>query len=62
MTTILPRVSFKTRVEREVERERHERARNDEQRTGLAVDEDFRIKDARENMGCVSVKRSPGRG
>lgn len=62
MTTILPKVSFNARMAREVERERHERARNDEQRTGLAVDEDFRIKDARENMGCVSVKRSPGRG
>jgi len=60
--TTLPDVSIKARVAREVERERHERARNDEQRAGLAVDEDFRIKDARENMSCVSVKRSPGRG
>jgi len=61
MTTTSPKVSFTARVEREVERERHQRARNDEQRAGLAVDEDFRIKDARENMSCVSVKRSPGR-
>ena len=62
MTTTLPKVSFTARMAREIERERQERARNDERRTGLAVDEDFRIKDARENMGCVSVKRSPGRG
>jgi hypothetical protein len=61
MTTRLPKVSQQTRVEREIERERNERARNDEQRAGLAVDEDFRIKDARENMGQVNLKRTPGR-
>lgn len=61
MTTKMPKVSQSARVEREVERERNERSRNDEQRAGLAVDEDFRIKDARENMGLVNLKRSPGR-
>jgi hypothetical protein len=61
MTTRLPKVSQQARVEREIERERNERARNDEQRAGLAVDEDFRIKDARENMGQVNLKRTPGR-
>jgi hypothetical protein len=61
MTTRLPKVSQQARVEREIERERNERARNDEQRAGLAVDEDFRIKDARENMGLVNLKRAPGR-
>jgi hypothetical protein len=54
-------VSQNERVERELERERHERSRNDEQRAGLAVDEDFRIKDARENMGLVNLKRPAGR-
>jgi hypothetical protein len=44
-----------------LERERQERSRNDEQRAGLARDEDFRIKDARENMGLVNLKRPPGR-
>ena len=61
MTTRMPRVSQQARVEREVERERSERSRNDEQRAGLAVDEDFRIKDARENMSVVNLKRAPGR-
>lgn len=61
MTTRMPKVSQNARVEREVERERNERARNDEERAGLAVDEDFRNKDARENKGLVNLKRSPGR-
>lgn len=61
MTTRLPKVSQNARVEREVERERNERSRNDEQRAGLAVDEDFRIKDARENKGLLNLKRPPGR-
>lgn len=61
MTTRMPKVSQQARVEREVARERSERSRNDEQRAGLAVDEDFRIKDARENMSVVNLKRTPGR-
>jgi hypothetical protein len=61
MTTRMPKVSQQARVEREVERERNERSRNDEQRAGLAIDEDFRIKDARENMSVVNLKRAPGR-
>jgi len=61
MPTRLPKDNQNARVEREVERERNERARNDEQRTGLAVDEEFRTKDARANMDSVNVKRSHGR-
>jgi len=61
MTTRFPRVSQNARVERELERERQERSRNDEQRAGLARDEEFRVKDARENMGLVNLKRPPGR-
>ncbi|MCS0592638.1 hypothetical protein ACFQ09_03695 [Massilia norwichensis] len=49
------------RLEREIERERHERELHDEQRAGLAADEEFRIKDAREQRGAVCLKRSPGR-
>jgi hypothetical protein len=45
------------RVAREVERERHERALHDEQRTGLAVDDEFRLKDPRENLGAAHLKR-----
>jgi hypothetical protein len=61
MTTRLPDASLNTRVEREVERERHERLLHDEQRAGLAADEEFRIKDAREQRGAVSLKRPPVR-
>jgi len=61
MTTRSPKVSQNERVERELQRERQERSRNDEERAGLAVDEDFRIKDARENKGLVNLKRPPGR-
>jgi hypothetical protein len=49
------------RVEREVERERHERSLNDELRTGVAEADEFRTKDARESMHSTNLKRSPGR-
>ncbi|WP_198118669.1 hypothetical protein [Massilia rhizosphaerae] len=55
-----PDVSLNERLEREVERERHERLLHDEQRVGLAVDDEFRRKDVRENMGAVKIRRSGG--
>jgi hypothetical protein len=61
MTSRLPHASPSARLEREIERERHERLLHDEQRTGLAVDEEFRNKDAREQAGAVGLKRPPGR-
>ncbi|MFL6675716.1 MAG: hypothetical protein ACJ8LG_20780 [Massilia sp.] len=48
-------------VEREVERERHERMLHDEARAGLAASDDLRTKDARESMNSTNLKRSPGR-
>ena len=45
------------RVDREVERERHERTLNDEARAGLARDDEFRTKDARENMNSSKLRR-----
>lgn len=45
------------RVEREVERERHERTLNDDARAGLAVDEEFRLKDARESTNSTNLRR-----
>ncbi|KQV30511.1 hypothetical protein [Massilia sp. Root335] len=56
-----PDVTLNERVQREVERERHERLLHDEQRAGLAVDDEFRLKDARENMGSVKIRRAKGR-
>jgi hypothetical protein len=61
MTNKLPHLETNQRLTREVERERHERALHDEQRAGLAVDEEFRLKDARENAGSANLKRPRGR-
>lgn len=57
----MPDVPLRERLEREVERERHERVLHDEARAGLAVDDEFRSKDARENMGSVKIRRARGR-
>lgn len=46
------------RVEREVARERHERELNDEARTGVAADDDFRLKDARESANASGLRRT----
>jgi hypothetical protein len=62
MTNKLPDLETNRRVAREVERERHERALHDEQRAGLAVDEEFRLKDPRENPGSAHLKRPLARG
>jgi len=53
-----PDVTIRERLEREVQRERHERLLHDEERAGLAVDDEFRLKDARENMGSVKIRRA----
>ena len=44
-----PNPTPNTRLDREVEREREQRHKNDEARAGILADDDFRIKDAREN-------------
>ncbi|MFC5511233.1 hypothetical protein ACFPOU_08850 [Massilia jejuensis] len=46
------------RVDREVARERQERTHNDDTRAGLAPDDEFRTKDARENMNSSNLRRS----
>lgn len=58
MSTKTPDVSLNARLVRELERERHERALHDEQRAGLAVDDVFRLKDARENTESVNLRRN----
>jgi hypothetical protein len=45
------------RVDREVARERHERTLNDDARAGLALDDEFRMKDARESMNSSNLRR-----
>ena len=61
MSTRMFDAGLSRRLEREVERERRERELLDEQRAGLALDEEFRIKYAREQRGAVCLKRPPGR-
>jgi hypothetical protein len=61
MSTKLPNASLNSRLEREVERERHERQLHDERRAGIAADEEFRNKDVREQAGAVGLKRPTGR-
>ena len=56
MKSILPDQEH-ARVDREVERERHERSLNDEARAGLAVNDEFRMKDARQSMISSNLRR-----
>ncbi len=46
-------------IERELERERHERALHDDERTGLGLCDELRTKDAREHVGAVNLRRPP---
>jgi hypothetical protein len=59
MTT--PDTTTTARLEREVEREREERHRNDDARSGLAADDEFRVKDARENTSSGNLNRHRSR-
>lgn len=61
MKTSFPNVSPSGRVNREVERERHEKMMIDETRAGLAPGDDLRTKDARENESAFNLKRSLAR-
>lgn len=45
------------RIEREIERERHERHLHDEARAGLSPVDDLRTKDARERADTSTLKR-----
>ena len=46
------------RVDREVEREHHERVLNDDAKAGLGADDEFRTKDARESTNSTHLRRS----
>ena len=53
--------SASSRIARELERERRERAQNDDARARLDGQDEFRTKDARERMDAGTLKRSSGR-
>ena len=50
-----------SRLDREVEREREERHKHDDAKSGGASEEEFRIKDARESTSSGNLNRSRGR-
>jgi hypothetical protein len=58
MKNELPAAELNGRIERELEREQYQRTLNDEARTGLGGDEEYRIKDARERTSAINLKRS----
>ena len=47
-----------SRLDREIERERDQRHKNDETRTGSSSDEELRNKDARNNSSSSDLNRS----
>ena len=59
-TSKLADLEMNLRLAREIERERHERVLHDEERAGLALDEEFRLKDARENPEGAGLRRPNG--
>lgn len=58
MKNKLPAAELSSRIERELEREHHQRTLNDEAKSGLGADEEYRIKDARERTNSTNLKRS----
>ncbi|WP_426212315.1 hypothetical protein [Massilia sp. TWP1-3-3] len=46
-----------SRLDREVERERDERHKNDDARSGIGAEEDYRMKDARESTSSSYFSR-----
>ena len=60
MTTHSSPSSSSSRLDREVEREREQRHKNDETRTGVSFDDDCRAKDARDNSSSGNLQRSRG--
>ena len=58
MKNKLPPAGLNGRIERELQREQHQRSLNDDAKAGLGADEEYRIKDARESGSAVKLKRS----
>lgn len=47
-----------TRLDREVERERVQRLKNDDEKSGVGTEDEFRSKDARDNVSATHLSRS----
>lgn len=58
MKTTSPTTILNARLERELKRERQERHQLDAEKTGEALDDDLRSKDARHNSHAVDLPRA----
>jgi len=58
MKNKLPAAELNGRIERELEREHYQRTLNDEAKTGLGAEDEYRSKDARERTASTNLKRS----
>ncbi len=58
MKAILPSTGPHSRLEREIERERADRLRNDDEKIRIASDDELRAKDARDNPSSGVRQRS----
>ena len=47
-----------SRLDREVEREREQRVKNDDEKSGVSCAEDFRMKDARDSVRSTHLHRA----
>lgn len=56
MATSLP-MNSRVRLEREIERERAEHRKNDDERVGMDADDELRLKDARESNNSGQLRR-----
>ena len=61
MKPIYPSTGPYSRLEREIERERMQRLKNDEEKSGYGADDELRIKDARDNPASGLLQRSRAR-
>lgn len=58
MKTFVPSTGPHSRLEREIERERNQRLKNDDEKSGIRSDDDLRAKDARDNASSGLLQRS----
>ena len=58
MKPIYPSTGPHSRLEREIERERMQRLKTDEEKTRTGGDDEFRIKDARDSADSGGLQRS----
>jgi hypothetical protein len=61
MKPILPSTGPHSRLERELERERNQRLKNDDEKSGIGTEDEFRTKDARDNLSSGLLHRPRSR-